>query len=213
MAGRHGNKGVISRVLPIEDMPFLPDGTPVDIILNPLGVPHRMNIGQIMETHLGWAAQALGMYFATPVFDGAMESEIKDMLKKANLPVPKSWNDLKKPEYSGRLGITAPQSSMGTAALVMLARINGGVHHAAAAISPGELRRRPFIVIGDEDYILAARLEKIANNDSANSAGAAQDDEARRGPQYHPMGRSLRLIWTCLVSRNSSTPCRLNSRP
>jgi DNA-directed RNA polymerase subunit beta len=67
-------------------MPYLPDGTPVEIVLNPLGVPSRMNVGQILETHLGWAAQALGMYFATPVFDGAMESEIKDMLAKANLP-------------------------------------------------------------------------------------------------------------------------------
>jgi len=86
MAGRHGNKGVISRVLPIEDMPFLPDGTPVDIILNPLGVPHRMNIGQIMETHLGWAAEALGFKIATPVFDGAKEEDIEEMLRRANLP-------------------------------------------------------------------------------------------------------------------------------
>jgi len=86
MAGRHGNKGVIARILPEEDMPYLPDGTPVEIVLNPLGVPSRMNVGQILETHLGWAAQALGMYFATPVFDGALESEIKGMLKKANLP-------------------------------------------------------------------------------------------------------------------------------
>jgi DNA-directed RNA polymerase subunit beta len=86
MAGRHGNKGVISRVLPIEDMPFLPDGTPVDIILNPLGVPHRMNIGQIMETHLGWAANALGFKIATPVFDGASEEDIEEMLRRANLP-------------------------------------------------------------------------------------------------------------------------------
>jgi DNA-directed RNA polymerase subunit beta len=86
MAGRHGNKGVISRVLPIEDMPFLPDGTPVDIILNPLGVPHRMNIGQIMETHLGWAAEALGFKIATPVFDGATEEDIEEMLRRANLP-------------------------------------------------------------------------------------------------------------------------------
>ena len=78
MAGRHGNKGVISRVLPIADMPFLPDGTPVDIILNPLGVPHRMNIGQIMETHLGWAAEALGFKIATPVFDGASEDDIEE---------------------------------------------------------------------------------------------------------------------------------------
>ncbi|HEY7348236.1 MAG TPA: DNA-directed RNA polymerase subunit beta [Ktedonobacterales bacterium] len=86
MAGRHGNKGVISRVLPIEDMPFMPDGTPVDIILNPLGVPHRMNIGQIMETHLGWAAQALGFKVATPVFDGAHEEDIEQLLEKAGLP-------------------------------------------------------------------------------------------------------------------------------
>jgi len=86
MAGRHGNKGVISRVLPIEDMPFLPDGTPVDIILNPLGVPHRMNIGQIMETHLGWAAEMLGIKIATPVFDGASEENIEEFLRRANLP-------------------------------------------------------------------------------------------------------------------------------
>jgi len=86
MAGRHGNKGVIARILPEEDMPYLPDGRPVEIVLNPLGVPSRMNVGQILETHLGWAAQALGMWFATPVFDGATETEIKTMLAKANLP-------------------------------------------------------------------------------------------------------------------------------
>jgi len=86
MAGRHGNKGVVSKIVPIEDMPYMADGTPLDVVLNPLGVPSRMNVGQILETHLGWAAQALGMYFATPVFDGAMEGEIKDMLSKANLP-------------------------------------------------------------------------------------------------------------------------------
>src|SRR6266704_187746 len=86
MAGRHGNKGVISKVLPMADMPFLPDGTPVDIILNPLGVPHRMNIGQIMETHLGWAADALGIKIATPVFDGATEEDIEEYLRRSNLP-------------------------------------------------------------------------------------------------------------------------------
>lgn len=87
MAGRHGNKGVIAMVLPEEDMPYLPDGTPVDIVLNPLGVPSRMNVGQILETHLGWAAKALGVFIATPVFEGAKESEIKDLLQKANLPI------------------------------------------------------------------------------------------------------------------------------
>lgn len=86
MAGRHGNKGVIAKILPIEDMPFLPDGTPVEIVLNPLGVPSRMNIGQVLETHLGWAAKALGIHVATPVFGGATEKDILDSLKKAGLP-------------------------------------------------------------------------------------------------------------------------------
>ena len=86
MAGRHGNKGVIARVLPEEDMPYLPDGTPVEVVLNPLGVPSRMNVGQILETHLGWAAHALGLYFATPVFDGATEREIKQWLEQGGLP-------------------------------------------------------------------------------------------------------------------------------
>ncbi|MEM7483294.1 MAG: DNA-directed RNA polymerase subunit beta [Acidobacteriota bacterium] len=86
MAGRHGNKGVISRILPEEDMPYLPDGRPVEIVLNPLGVPSRMNVGQILETHLGWAGRALGVSFATPVFDGAQESDIKSLLEQASLP-------------------------------------------------------------------------------------------------------------------------------
>ncbi|MDP9281511.1 MAG: DNA-directed RNA polymerase subunit beta [Chloroflexota bacterium] len=86
MAGRHGNKGVIAKILPVEDMPFLPDGKPVDIVLNPLGVPSRMNIGQILETHLGWAAEALGLHVATPVFDGAREPAIKKALVEAGLP-------------------------------------------------------------------------------------------------------------------------------
>ncbi len=87
MAGRHGNKGVISKVLPQEEMPFLPDGTPVDIILNPLGVPSRMNVGQLLETHLGWAAKMLGIKLETPVFAGCTEQEIRDLLIKAKLPV------------------------------------------------------------------------------------------------------------------------------
>lgn len=86
LAGRHGNKGVVARIIPEEDMPFLPDGTPIEVVLNPLGVPSRMNVGQILETHLGWAAHALGLYVNSPIFDGAKEYEIKEMLKKANLP-------------------------------------------------------------------------------------------------------------------------------
>ena len=85
MAGRHGNKGIVSRIVPVEDMPFLEDGTPVDIVLNPLGVPSRMNIGQVLETHLGWAAKMLGVKVATPVFDGAGEKDIVEMMEKANV--------------------------------------------------------------------------------------------------------------------------------
>ena len=92
MAGRHGNKGVVSRILPQEDMPFLPDGTPLDIVLNPLGVPSRMNIGQVLEVHLGYAARALGYKVMTPVFDGAHEEDIRDMLAEANLSTDgKTW--------------------------------------------------------------------------------------------------------------------------
>jgi len=99
MAGRHGNKGVISRVLPEEDMPFLPDGTPLEIVLNPLGVPSRMNLGQVLEVHLGYAAKALGWQIATPVFDGAMEQDIVDTLQEAGLA-----EDGKSVLYDGRTG-------------------------------------------------------------------------------------------------------------
>ncbi|MCL5096268.1 MAG: DNA-directed RNA polymerase subunit beta, partial [Candidatus Omnitrophica bacterium] len=86
MAGRHGNKGVVAKIVPEEDMPFVADGTPVDIVLNPLGVPSRMNVGQVLETHLGWAARMLGLRFSTPVFDGIKEKKIREYLKQANLP-------------------------------------------------------------------------------------------------------------------------------
>lgn len=99
MAGRHGNKGVISRILPEEDMPYLPDGTPLEIVLNPLGVPSRMNIGQVLEVHLGYAAKALGWKVATPVFDGATEQDIVDTLKLAGLA-----EDGKTVLYDGRTG-------------------------------------------------------------------------------------------------------------
>jgi DNA-directed RNA polymerase subunit beta len=99
MAGRHGNKGVIAKILPAEDMPFMPDGTPVDIVLNPLGVPSRMNIGQILETHLGWAMTVLGLKAATPVFDGATEAHIRERLEQAGLP-----SDGKSILYDGHTG-------------------------------------------------------------------------------------------------------------
>jgi len=99
MAGRHGNKGVIAKIVPEEDMPFLADGTPVEILLNPLGVPSRMNVGQILETHLGWAASVMGFQAVSPIFDGATEAEIRDILTEAGLP-----QDGKTALYDGRTG-------------------------------------------------------------------------------------------------------------
>jgi len=104
MAGRHGNKGVIARILPEEDMPFLEDGTPVDIMLNPLGVPSRMNVGQILETHLGWAAAVLGFQAVTPVFDGATEAEINEAVQQANEHVRKRKNDPRAVQTAGDTG-------------------------------------------------------------------------------------------------------------
>ena len=106
MAGRHGNKGVVAKILPPEDMPYLEDGTPVGIVLNPLGVPSRMNVGQILETHLGWAAKVLGLHIATPVFDGATETEISDLLEKAALP-----STGKTTLYDGRTGMPFAQKA------------------------------------------------------------------------------------------------------
>jgi len=106
MAGRHGNKGVIAKILPREDMPFLPDGTPVQILLNPLGVPSRMNVGQILETHLGWAAAALGFQALPPIFDGASEQDIRQVLKEAGLP-----EHGKAQLYDGRTGMPFEQLS------------------------------------------------------------------------------------------------------
>ena len=106
MAGRHGNKGVVAKILPEEDMPYLPDGTPVDIILNPLGVPSRMNLGQILETHLGWAAKKLDRPMATPVFDGIGEAQIMDYLKQARKVPGFEWVGLngKSKLFDGRTG-------------------------------------------------------------------------------------------------------------
>ncbi len=95
MAGRHGNKGVVSRILPVEDMPFLPNGRPLDIVLNPLGVPSRMNIGQVLEIHLGLAARALGLKIATPIFDGATHEDIMDTLEMADTYINKPWEEFK----------------------------------------------------------------------------------------------------------------------
>ncbi len=134
MAGRHGNKGVVSRVLPEEDMPYLPDGTPVEIVLNPLGVPSRMNVGQILETHLGWAAKALGMWVASPVFDGATEVEIRQHLTQANLPASGKTR-----LYDGRTGKSFHQDvTVGQIYILKLAHLVDDKMH-ARSIGPYSL--------------------------------------------------------------------------
>jgi DNA-directed RNA polymerase subunit beta len=134
IAGRHGNKGVIAKILPEEDMPYLPDGTPVEVVLNPLGVPSRMNVGQILETHLGWAASALGLRVASPVFDGAQEKDIKTLLKRGKLP-PSG----KTPLYDGRTGKAFHQEvTVGYIYLMKLAHLVDDKIH-ARSIGPYSL--------------------------------------------------------------------------
>ena len=134
MAGRHGNKGVVSRILPQEDMPYLPDGTPVEIVLNPLGVPSRMNVGQILETHLGWAARALGLWVASPVFDGATEAEITAHLGDAGLPASGKTR-----LYDGRTGKSFHQEvTVGYIYMLKLAHLVDDKMH-ARSIGPYSL--------------------------------------------------------------------------
>ncbi|MDD5099299.1 MAG: DNA-directed RNA polymerase subunit beta, partial [Candidatus Colwellbacteria bacterium] len=134
LSGRHGNKGVISKILPEEDMPFLEDGTPIDIILNPLGVPSRMNVGQLLEMHLGWAAKKLGLRTFTPIFDGAKEEDVKNLLKEAGIP-----EDGKVPIYDGYTGKAfASKVSVGCMFVMKLVHMVDDKIH-ARAIGPYSL--------------------------------------------------------------------------
>jgi DNA-directed RNA polymerase subunit beta len=140
MAGRHGNKGVISVIVPEEDMPFLPDGRTVDVYLNPLGVPSRMNVGQILETHLGWAAQILGMQAVTPVFDGATEAEIRTMLIDAGIP-----EDGKVRLHDGRTGDAMSQkTTVGVMYMLKLHHLVEDKLHARATGSYSLITQQPL---------------------------------------------------------------------
>jgi DNA-directed RNA polymerase subunit beta len=130
LGGRHGNKGVIARVLPVEDLPFTEDGTPIDIVLNPLGVPSRMNLGQLFETHLGMAARALGIKVASPAFNGVPINTIKDLLKKAGLP-----EDGKQQLYDGRTGM--PFKERTTVGSMYMIKLNHMVEDKIHARSTG----------------------------------------------------------------------------
>lgn len=128
MAGRHGNKGVISKILPIEDMPYMTDGTPIDIMLNPFGVPSRMNIGQVLEIHLGYAAKKLGVKFATPVFDGINNEELRDIMDEAEMT-----KDGKMVLYDGRTGEAFDERiSVGVMYMIKLAHMVDDKLHARA---------------------------------------------------------------------------------
>ena len=134
MAGRHGNKGVVAKIVPEEDMPFLPDGTPVEICLNPLGVPSRMNVGQVLETHLGWACKKLGIKVATPVFDGIPEKKVREYLTEANLPASG-----KSPLFDGRTGEKIDQEVV--VGYIYMMKLNHLVSHKihARAVGPYSL--------------------------------------------------------------------------
>jgi len=169
MAGRHGNKGVISSIVPVEDMPYMADGTPVDIVLNPLGVPSRMNIGQILETHLGWAAKFLGLKFATPVFDGIKETVLADRYKWFDDFFANFYNtDELAPERIGDAALRASfQVSAGSSWYASYACVDTWLTDFRADVSKIEI---PTLVVhGTKDRILpfentAGRLEALNSN-------------------------------------------------
>ncbi len=184
MAGRHGNKGIVARIVPEEDMPFLPDGRPVDIVLNPLGVPSRMNVGQILETHLGWAAKLLGFYAKTPVFQGANEREIGLLLKLAAVTWVKSALDLRTPGVTiGDAEIHSILDDISSGArhgerveLLADATINALAARGVSAETRGVYNRiRDFVSAAAQE--LATREIAETNNQVAfHSAGAADEE-------------------------------------
>ena len=140
MAGRHGNKGVVSRIMPEEDMPFLPDGTPIDIMLNPLGVPSRMNIGQVLELHLGMAARQLGIHVATPVFDGASDEDVWETVREAGMA-----SDAKTVLYDGRTGEPFDgRVSVGVMYMIKLAHMFYDKLHARSIVPYSFVTQQPF---------------------------------------------------------------------
>jgi DNA-directed RNA polymerase subunit beta len=191
MAGRHGNKGIVARIVPEEDMPFLPDGRPVDIVLNPLGVPSRMNVGQILETHLGWAARLLGFYAKTPVFQGANEREIGLLLKLAAVTWVRDALDLKvegikisDAEISGIIAdVSTGGKHEGRVELLSDATIDSlGARGVSAETRDVYNRIREFVSAAARE--LADRDTSEVNNQIAFHSHAAGDEE------YEPAARA-----------------------
>ena len=195
MAGRHGNKGVIARILPEEDMPYLPDGTPVEIVLNPLGVPSRMNVGQILETHLGWAAHALGLYFATPVFDGATEEEIKNWLEQAGPAEERQDQALRRHDRAGvragrdrRLHLHAEAVAPGRRQDPRALDRTVLAHHAAAARRQGAVRRT---AVRRNGSVGARSLRRGAHPPGAAHREVGRRDRPREDLRSDRQGRRL----------------------
>ena len=183
MAGRHGNKGVIARILPEEDMPYLPDGTPVEIVLNPLGVPSRMNVGQILETHLGWAAHALGLWFATPVFDGATEQEIKNWLDEGGAAEERQDAALRRHDGSG-----------------VRAGRDRRLHLHAEAVAPGRRQDpRPVDRAVLADHAAAARRQGAVRRPALRRDGSVGARSLRR--RAHPAGAAHGEVGRCHRTR------------
>ena len=204
MAGRHGNKGVISKILPEEDMPFLADGTPVDILLNPLGVPSRMNVGQILETHLGWAAAKLGFKAIAPVFDGASEDEIRQCLKEAGLP-----ENGKAVLYDGRTGEQFDQPvTVGYIYMLKLHHLVDDKVHARATGPYSLITQQPLggkarfggqrfgemEVWALEAYGAAYILQELLTVKSRRRRGPDQDLRVDGQGREHPRGRHARQL-------------------
>ena len=193
MAGRHGNKGIVARVVPEEDMPFLPDGRPVDIVLNPLGVPSRMNVGQILETHLGWAAKILGFYAKTPVFQGTNEHEIGLMLKVSGVV----WS-------AQALALSTPAPEITNADVVAI----------LADIKPDRTRRRGALrTIGRGDdqrpwrpHHVAGHARRVSQRSRLPGQRGQGAGRARARPRWKTRGRSIRRGSRTRPSRRRSAP-------
>ena len=192
MAGRHGNKGIVARIVPEEDMPFLPDGSPVDIVLNPLGVPSRMNVGQILETHLGWCGRILGFEAKTPVFRGADESEIGVLLRLAGLEL-------------GRAGAAAPVQCAGAGCRRrstrwcsdLKARQDGRRHArarpASSALGEGRVGRRPRSWRSGVEQFLAGAAKELAARERAQRAAELRVQDALAGARRRRQDRLQEL--------------------
>ena len=204
MAGRHGNKGVVAKIVAEEDMPFLADGTPVDIVLNPLGVPSRMNVGQVLETHLGWAAKLLGLKFATPVFDGIKEKDIRGYLKEAKLPEHGKTQLYRRPH-----GRAVRSGDRGRLHLHDEARPPGGgqdscpgrrpvfAGHAAAAGRQGAIRRpalRRNGSLGDGSLRRGLHAPGTADGQIRRCPGPHPDIREHRERRQQPGGRHSGVV-------------------